>query len=321
MRLFSTEWIGSAPNNGNKYAALVPDLVYRNVKLVCTASECEDGPPEPSISYELTTNAVNGSITANPNRSSYPEGMTAFVRAVPDTGYRFIGWSGDASGNQNPLELTFDQNKNIIAQFVAIPNQYTVVVDQGEGRVVRFPDKVFFEEGEQLTLTAQEVPGFRFTSWSGDISRTEKELNLSVTADLNITANYESVITDPGAQYALKLYSFNGDVVITPEKDSYDAGELVTVFSIPDDGYVFKNWCGSEDSKQNPYTFVMDQDKIISPTILRKASVSNERYALQVQSSNGQVQIFPEQDSYESGTNVVLTAIPEDGYVFARWSW
>jgi hypothetical protein len=46
---------------------------------------------------------VPGQVVAVPDQPDYTKGSTVQLTAVPEAGYRFTGWTGDASGTQNPL--------------------------------------------------------------------------------------------------------------------------------------------------------------------------------------------------------------------------
>lgn len=48
-----------------------------------------------------------------------------------------------------------------------------------------------------------------------------------------------------------------GSVVISPEKDLYAFGEIVTLLPIPDDGYEFSKWSGDKTGSDNPKSFGM----------------------------------------------------------------
>src|SRR5690606_9905908 len=42
------------------------------------------------------------------------------VTSVPNTGYLFLNWSGDASGTLNPVTITMDGDKSVTANFRAV---------------------------------------------------------------------------------------------------------------------------------------------------------------------------------------------------------
>lgn len=58
-----------------------------------------------------------GGVEMEPGVLRFEEGSEVSLTAVPPPGQRFIRWSGDASGNDNPLQITMDANKGIIAVF------------------------------------------------------------------------------------------------------------------------------------------------------------------------------------------------------------
>ena len=66
--------------------------------------------------YTLSV-SVQGDGTATPTLEIYSSGTDAQITATPNAGAVFVGWSGDASGTDNPLTLTMDANKTITAIF------------------------------------------------------------------------------------------------------------------------------------------------------------------------------------------------------------
>lgn len=70
------------------------------------------------IYYSLTVSAQHGVVTKDPNFSGFRPGTVVVLTAMPDTGYQFIGWSGDITDSQNPIGVPIiDTEKNIIANF------------------------------------------------------------------------------------------------------------------------------------------------------------------------------------------------------------
>ena len=76
----------------------------------------------PASQYSLAVvSDGNGSVTANPYALFYSSGQTVWLSAVPDVGQAFLGWSGGATGTNNPLAVTTDQSKVITANFTESP--------------------------------------------------------------------------------------------------------------------------------------------------------------------------------------------------------
>lgn len=71
--------------------------------------------------YTLNVTAVNGTVVKNPNQATYNHGSVVSLTATPNAGYVFSNWTVDASGSTNPLNVTMNANKNITANFTAIP--------------------------------------------------------------------------------------------------------------------------------------------------------------------------------------------------------
>jgi uncharacterized repeat protein (TIGR02543 family) len=69
--------------------------------------------------YTLNVPVVgSGSVGKVPNQPNYNHGANVQLTATPSTGWVFSAWSGDASGNTNPLNVSMTSNKNITATFV-----------------------------------------------------------------------------------------------------------------------------------------------------------------------------------------------------------
>jgi len=70
------------------------------------------------VGYPLTvtTNGV-GTVQVDPAFEIFEAGQTVQLTAVPAPGRTFLGWSGDASGTGNPVQLTMDAPKRVEAAF------------------------------------------------------------------------------------------------------------------------------------------------------------------------------------------------------------
>lgn len=102
--------------------------------------------------FALTVIPVgNGAASVNPQASFYNSGQTVTLTALPGTGQAFLGWSGSASGSQNPLGVTMNQNKVITANFSNKP-RLDVLPCFGQSSY----------EGVQVTLTGEFRAAYRF---------------------------------------------------------------------------------------------------------------------------------------------------------------
>ncbi|MBT8308110.1 MAG: thrombospondin type 3 repeat-containing protein, partial [Maribacter sp.] len=78
----------------------------------------KDDDPE-QFSFTVTITPVN-SGTVNHSSGIYDEGKQISITAVPAEGYNFHKWSGDATGDANPLVMTMSSNTRIIAEFTLV---------------------------------------------------------------------------------------------------------------------------------------------------------------------------------------------------------
>ena len=141
-------------------------------------------------SYTLTVSASNGSVTQTPDQTSYSHGETVTLEAVPDSGYRFTGWSGDLSGSTNPATITMDADKTVTANFSA--NSYTLTISASNGSVTKTPDQASYSYGETVSLEAVPDSGYSFTGWSGDLSGSTNPATITMDADKTVTANFSA---------------------------------------------------------------------------------------------------------------------------------
>jgi len=71
------------------------------------------------------TPSAGGSVAVDPppplGDKYYTSGSTLKLTATPSKGYNFYRWTGDASGNQNSIDIIMDSYKHITAEFVELP--------------------------------------------------------------------------------------------------------------------------------------------------------------------------------------------------------
>ncbi|MFY7711017.1 InlB B-repeat-containing protein [Tenacibaculum sp. MEBiC07804] len=262
--------------------------------------------------YTLTLNATDGSISPNPTGGTYDDGTLVTLTATPDAGFEFTGWSGDASGTTNPLDITMDADKTVTANFSPIQRTLTVNATDGSVSVAPNSGTGTYDDGSVLTLTATPDAGFEFTGWSGDASGTTNPLNITMDADKTVTANFSPI------QRTLTVNATDGSVTVAPNSGTgtYDDGSVLTLTATPDAGFEFTGWSGDASGTTNPLNITMDADKTVT------ANFSPIQRTLTVNAANGSVTASPNpvNGTYDDGTVVTLTAVPDSGYQFDSWS-
>ena len=87
---------------------------------VSNLSEYQEGTnPNDKTSFRprLVVLSTNGVVNLNPSGSNFAMNSTVTLTPVPNAGYSFVGWLGNASGTDNPLNLLMDTNKTVIPRF------------------------------------------------------------------------------------------------------------------------------------------------------------------------------------------------------------
>ncbi len=109
----------------------------------------------------------HGRVSVSPRANGYTAGQSVTITATPDAGKTFNGWSGDASGSQNPLPVTLNTSKTIYATF-STNNSLSFRVGPGQG----------FSEGVEVDINGETGTHYLLES-STNLSNWIPLLNLT----------------------------------------------------------------------------------------------------------------------------------------------
>lgn len=143
--------------------------------------------------YSLTVNTVgSGSVTKNPDASSYASGAVVTLTAVPALGWSFTGWSGDLTGNANPATIIMSSSKVVTAIFTENPpSEYSLSINTvGSGSVAKSPSQVSYTSGTVVTLTAIPAVDWSFSGWGGALSGTSNPATVIMDSNKAVTATF-----------------------------------------------------------------------------------------------------------------------------------
>jgi hypothetical protein len=265
--------------------------------------------------YTITTTAVNGSITKNPDQLDYNHGSSLQLTAVPKAGYSFTSWSGDTIATSNPLTIKILSNKKMTANFTAIPAAtYTINITSNNGTVTKSPNTPSYTSGTNVQLTASPIAGYLFSSWSGDTIATSNPINIKVNKNKNFTANFTII---PIVSYTLNTIGINGAIALNPSQLTYNSGASVELTATPNAGYTFSSWTGDTTATSNPLIIGMNANKNITGNF---TAIPPATFTLNITSNNGTVTKSPNIIAFEDGATVKITATPSVGYTFTSWS-
>ena len=114
-------------------------------------------------------------------------------------------------------------------------------------------------------------------------------------------------------QYTLTVSASEGGTVST-EGGTFDEGTELTFTATPDEGFKFIGWEGN-DSTSESLTVTINSDKTIQALFELIPSV---QYNLNISASVGGT-VSTEGGTYDEGTEVNITATPNEGYLFVGW--
>ena len=135
----------------------------------------------------------NGSMQANPGLLAFPYASLLQVAALPNPGYYFALWGGDASSATNPFVMTItNPNPTIAALFEPLPaGRFSlVVVPNGNGSVGVNPQGNAFASNSMASISASTTGTNRFYYWTGSATSPFNPLSVRMNSNKVVTANF-----------------------------------------------------------------------------------------------------------------------------------
>ncbi len=131
-----------------------------------------------------------GTVTRTPDLPSYQVSTYVTVRATPDPGYHFQGWSGNNITTQNPILVFMDRDHYFFATFLTDSLFTLTTAIVGQGTVTKSPDQPTYAAATPVQLTATPSAGWNFAGWSGGATGTANPMTVTMTGNLTVTANF-----------------------------------------------------------------------------------------------------------------------------------
>jgi surface protein len=245
--------------------------------------------------------------------TEYAHGTVVNLTAIPETGWAFVGWSGDVESTENPYELTVSQQTSLTAVFEVITYPLTVETI-GEGQVqqkIVQAKATDYDYGTVVELTAVAEQNWVFMNWSGDVTGSENPVTITIDEPKTVTAEFERSFTLSTTVVPEEAGS------ITPDAGGYLRDTTFDVEAVANYGWEFVRWEGDFSGSTNPFSLTMNGNKSLI------AHFERADFPLTISiEGKGEVEqkiVQPKTTEYPFETMVELTSKPDNGWVFIEW--
>ena len=285
--------------------------------LLIISLNCEDDPIQYQLKTEVNPEGV-GSIS--PASGLFNKGTEVEISASRmNNEYIFKNWSGDASGDENPMTVVMTDDMVVIANFEKRNYPLTIEI-QGEGTVkeeiVPAKSSTDYPSGTTIRLTATPGPEWEFVRWESVWWFEEANpMDFTILEPTVIKAIFQKV------NYALSVDivgegTVKQEVIAAKSTTDYPSGSTVRLTAVPREEWQFTGWSGDYEGKENPIELEITKAMALTATF--------EQIDLPIpisfwNSGRGSVEAEWVGDPHAENPMLRLTAHPEEGWYFVAW--
>ena len=260
-----------------------------------------------SIPVQLSSSFTNNTIyysTDGTYPSPLPGNLYSGAVDLPtgnEVTLRAVAWNAD-----------FTQNVEMLSVVIHPSDAKTLTVESSNNGAVLFADSSISASagdyltapGETIWVRADAAADNHFVQWEDGSTTQFRQLSLdsSKTVSALFSPNLQSNLSE----------SSGGSASIYPLRSSYEPGMTVAIQAVPDDGWYFKRWEDGFSGAQQSFYLPMADDHYGHAVFETTLSTSI--------SGQGSVSRSTTSERYEADSTVTLTATPDSGNLFIRWS-
>jgi uncharacterized protein YjdB len=174
------------------------EVHVESITVTPTALSIMEGDTSKLSASVLPTNATNKSVT-------WSSGDTGIVAVDADGTVHAV-----SEGVANVLATTNDGGLTALCSVTVLPDtqidEYTLTINiVGAGNVILNPDGGTYQEGSEVTLTAETLNDSEFIGWSGDASGTNVRITIVMDDNKEVTAEFTSSSSECESTTAIDL--------------------------------------------------------------------------------------------------------------------
>ena len=278
---------------------------------------------------------VDGMMFTTPQSFDWTPGTSHTISVPPTQGddterFRFAKWS-DGGGREHTIAAS-SATTVFTAHFIQEFQVATGARPPAGGTVIIAPPSAdgFYIARTPIEVTAVPAEGYAFGTWWGDFREEYHGLSgnpallPSVPFDLNYTAVFrQSPLTTIDTSTPGRWAVVDGDRVRIPHNFGWESGSTHTI-AIEDEPqpsrsgatrWVFSQW---SDGGAATHEITVPDEPSTFKADFKQQFLLTTRPSFR---SRGSVEVTPtsDDDFYDSGSSVQLTAIPRVGYQFIAW--
>lgn len=241
----------------------------------------------------MAATEADGTVSAG--RAIVAYGDTTKFTATPIANYHLARWSDGSTAN--PYIVTITSDTLLIAEFEI--NTYAINASAEHGTVTGTGNYTY---GTPITLTASAATGYEFTKWSDNVTTATREV--LVTSDSLFTAIFAPI------EYDVTIGTDEHGYVKGDKSGKYLLGTVINLTAKANNGYHFAGW--SDNNTDNP------REITVNGPLNLTAKFAKNNYTISLTAEHGTITGAAE--SYEYASTFEITAIPDAGYHFTKWS-
>ncbi|HBG27926.1 MAG: hypothetical protein A2Y10_16525 [Planctomycetes bacterium GWF2_41_51] len=292
-----------------------------------------------SVNSSGVSNVSISSSTGNGGTTNYTKTITCGTNVTltaPSSsgGKSFTGWTGDVSSSNQTISFTMNGTKTVTANYTS--TDYTlsvnssgtsnVIINSNTGHQGTTNYTKTVTNGTTVNLQAPMYVGScasrsRFNGWTGSVTNSNQSISFTMDGNKTVVANYifepetyTLTVNSSGASN-VNIGSSTGHQGTTNYTKIANCGTNVTLTAPSTaSGKSFGGWTGDISSSNQMISFSMNGAMTVT------ANYSSISYNLSTSVIGGHGTLTPSSGTYGEETVVILTAVPDDGYIVKAWS-
>jgi len=264
----------------------------------------------PKFVVNVLSNPLLGGTTTG--GGTFVSGTSVTVNAVPNTGFTFTNWTEGVNvvSSSSVYVFTIAGSRTLTANYTPIP--YTISVSSNPLLGGVTTGGGIFNSGSSVMVTATPNVGYTFANWTegGNIVSTIAVYPFTITGNRTLVANYANI------PYTVTLVSNPLLGGTNKGGGTYNSGSSVTVTATPNVGFTFRNWTDGANivSSNAIYPFTITGNRTLT------ANYAAIPYTISVSSNPLLGGTTTGGGTFNSGSSVTVTAVPNVGFTFTNWT-